>query len=469
MKTTRSFKMTFLIIIISSVSTFAQTRFGEVELNNNNVLNDETHPCISATEYENINKEINKNIALLGLDKIDYASKSSIALEWPLKPSANLNDCGYYYVSAYVDLNTATGSVQDWNCGARTYDGHRGVDIVSWPFIWDKMDNNLVEVIAAASGTIVAKVDGNPDRVCNGVGGGSNSNNYITILHSDGSQALYVHLKTGAMTSKIVGDTITTGEFLGIPGSAGQSTGQHLHFEIRSLGTFASYIDPNFGTCNSSIGASWWATQKPYTEPEIVKLSTHSYWPYFGVCPNTHDTTYYADSFISNPGAQANFNVFTKHVLTNDSWDFRILNPDNSVFDSWSFTSFSDRLTSNLAWNKTLPTLPGTYTFEGTFNGITCTTIFSIQTPVSINEMNNQLSFKLYPNPSSGNMFIEIDKDLSDKYEIQFFNSIGETVKNIKIQSQKEEIELGLSSGIYFYKVNSETDNLITTGKIIVE
>ena len=244
-----------LMFMISVLTTSAQTPFAGVEKNsivlNNNDLYNAEHPCISQQEYESIDKEIAKNKKVLGLDKVLYQTEAATSLDWPLRPSVNLNDCSYYYVSAFVDLNTTTGAINDWNCGSRTYDGHRGIDIAAWPFGWDKMDHNAIEVIAAAAGTIVAKVDGNPDRVCNGVGGGSNSNNYITIQHADGSQALYVHLKTGAMTSKIVGQTVAKGEFLGIPGSAGQSTGVHLHFEIRSLGTFASYIDPNFGTCNT--------------------------------------------------------------------------------------------------------------------------------------------------------------------------------------------------------------------------
>jgi murein DD-endopeptidase MepM/ murein hydrolase activator NlpD len=457
----------YLILSMFSLLTF--TCFSQNFRTLDEVEHSTTKPCISDMEYDSINQEINRNLVHLGLSSIIYGTQPTIALEWPLKPSKQLNDCGYYYVAAYVDLNPSSGIVEDWNCGTRTYDGHRGIDIVSWPFIWDKMDNNLVEVIAAAAGKIVAKVDGNPDRICNGVGGGSTSNNYITVLHSDGSQALYVHLKSGSMTSKIVGDTVAVGEFLGIPGSAGQSTGQHLHFEIRSLGTFASYIDPNFGTCNTGIDASWWANQKPITEPEIIKLSTHSNWPYFGVCPNTHDTTYYADSFIVKTGAQGIFEVFTKHVNADDVWNFKILNPDQSVFDAWNYASFSSRLTSNLGWNKTMPTTPGKYTFEATFKGNTCIKTFWMKSAVSIDDVNPLAFFKISPNPTNGKVKFEFDQNTSSELEIQFYNPLGQLIHTVVLHEKTETLDLLLPKGFYFYKVSSKSNKQTMNGKLIVE
>ncbi|MFN8331146.1 MAG: hypothetical protein U0T81_08005 [Saprospiraceae bacterium] len=54
------------------------------------------------------------------------------------------------------------------------------------------MDHNLVEVIAAATGTIVDKHDGEFDKNCAST---SMMANYLVIRHEDGSQALYFHMK----------------------------------------------------------------------------------------------------------------------------------------------------------------------------------------------------------------------------------------------------------------------------------
>jgi murein DD-endopeptidase MepM/ murein hydrolase activator NlpD len=80
------------------------------------------------------------------------------------------------------------------------------------------MDNNLVEVIAAAPGTILAVHDGEFDRNCTS---NSLTANYIMIQHADGSQALYWHMKNVSVTTKTVGQTVTAGEHLGVVGSSG--------------------------------------------------------------------------------------------------------------------------------------------------------------------------------------------------------------------------------------------------------
>jgi len=41
---------------------------------------------------------------------------------------------------------------------SNTYDGHHGTDIAIWPYSFYKMDNNQIEVIAAAAGTITQKM-----------------------------------------------------------------------------------------------------------------------------------------------------------------------------------------------------------------------------------------------------------------------------------------------------------------------
>lgn len=353
-------------------------------------LNDAEHPCISEEEYQRMEIEMEKNCKLLGLDNIGTNRTMQTALGWPVKPSANATDCGYYYVSAYVDMNTTSGQIQDWNCGTRTYDGHRGIDIVPWPFIWNKMDNNLAEVIAAAPGTIIAKVDGNPDRVCNGVGGGSTSNNYITVQHADGSRTLYIHMKTGSLTTKTIGQTVAAGEYLGILGSAGQSTGVHLHFEVRSDGTFANYIDPNFGTCNSGIGSSWWSNQKPYFEPELMKVSMHSKWPYTAQCPITVDTLYEQYSYPYNYGLQVAFYACTKHVLIGNSWQFKILDSTGNTVDSWSYSSPVNRNTMTIGEFRNLPTIPGNYTYQSVFLNDTCKVNFTITPPPPVSNFTTQ-------------------------------------------------------------------------------
>lgn len=54
--------------------------------------------------------------------------------------------------------------------------------------------------------------------------------NYVVILQEDGFKALYCHLKSYNVKKD---DTIEDGQVIGIEGTSGNSTGVHLHLEIR--------------------------------------------------------------------------------------------------------------------------------------------------------------------------------------------------------------------------------------------
>ena len=144
----------------------------------------------------------------------------------------------HWTIWQYVDHDPTSG-VRDYTGGDRSYDGHRGTDFGVPSF--RSMDNDLVEVRAAAAGRVTVAVDGNFDRmdhdsvesiinspVCTG-GGGSNS---VVVEHSNGYSTTYLHLKKDSVRVR-VGDRVAAGDALGIVGSSGCSTGPHLHLEVR--------------------------------------------------------------------------------------------------------------------------------------------------------------------------------------------------------------------------------------------
>lgn len=65
--------------------------------------------------------------------------------------------------------------------------------------------------------------------------------NYILIAHYNGLYTLYAHLSSRSVSA---GDTVSQGQVIGTVGSTGNSSGPHLHFEVRSNGTFASRVYP---------------------------------------------------------------------------------------------------------------------------------------------------------------------------------------------------------------------------------
>jgi murein DD-endopeptidase MepM/ murein hydrolase activator NlpD len=54
--------------------------------------------------------------------------------------------------------------------------------------------------------------------------------NYVVIAHAGGLETLYGHLSTALVN---VGQALTQGTVVGLEGSTGNSTGAHLHFELR--------------------------------------------------------------------------------------------------------------------------------------------------------------------------------------------------------------------------------------------
>lgn len=62
--------------------------------------------------------------------------------------------------------------------------------------------------------------------------------NLVEVAHGDGVLSLYAHLSTFAVR---VGQSVATGTRVGRVGSTGESTGPHLHFEVRVRG---AAVDP---------------------------------------------------------------------------------------------------------------------------------------------------------------------------------------------------------------------------------
>ncbi len=81
---------------------------------------------------------------------------------------------------------------------------------------------NGKEIIASKSGVIEKVSLGNT-----GYG------NHVIINHEDGTQTLYAHCKEVNVKT---GQTVNQGEKIALVGTTGQSTGPHLHFEVRVNG-----------------------------------------------------------------------------------------------------------------------------------------------------------------------------------------------------------------------------------------
>lgn len=426
--------------------------------------NDALHPCITDDEYQTIQKNCNSNAFSLELQTT--VTPGSVLLNWPLQAAQALHDCSYYYISAYVDQNIATGAIQDFNCGTNTYDSHRGTDISTWPFNFFKMDNNLVFVIAAASGTIVDKHDGEFDKNC---ATNSMTANYIVIQHDDGSRALYWHMKKNSLTTKAIGQAVLAGELLGVVGSSGNASGPHLHFEVWSGSTVATRIDPFAGTCNSLNQKSWWANQKAYTETAIIKASVNTTDLVLPPCPATeipNESSVFQIPFQGSglPAGYAKFYIFIRNEKTGLNADMSIINPDGSNFLTWTYSSPSDNKTRIQGWSKKLPTAAGKYIFKSVYNGMTCSTPFEMVNPTNSNNTDLNSLCRIYPNPSNGKFVLETEQ--TGVFEI--YTLFGARLFQTEIHNHKSEFNLPITKGLFYYHL-IQNNMLVRSGKLHIK
>jgi murein DD-endopeptidase MepM/ murein hydrolase activator NlpD len=332
---------------------------------------------------EGIRKEINEMLdenkrRLVERDvRMVKEGAAAVSLEWPLRSADGVNDPGYHGVSGFVDHNQSYPSqLSDYDCGTRTYDldsgyNHDGTDYFTWPFKWHKMENNEVLVVASAPGTIMGRTDGNYDRNCSFGGGGWNA---VYIQHSDGTVAWYGHMKNGSVTSKQVGDSVSAGEYLGVIGSSGNSTGPHLHFELQD--DQGNILDPYSGSCSQP--ATMWANQPPYYDSAINLLKTHSAPAVFNSCPQAAVIN---EQTLFDPGDRIYFYTYYRDQLAEQSSLYTIFEPDETVYSQWTGSSSEPHYAASYwYWYFDFPQeVPeGIWRFQVIFQGETYTHQFGV-------------------------------------------------------------------------------------------
>ncbi|GAB3959825.1 hypothetical protein GCM10028805_56650 [Spirosoma harenae] len=345
----------------------------------------EQQPCLSSAEHAEIQQMLQTKLALLKLNGAGARQTAAHpTFSFPLQWAKERPPYGFWTISNYVDLNPALGPNevnqystfnQDYNCGNRTYDQrsgyqHQGTDFALWPFNWSVMAGQYVKVVAAAPGTILSKSDGNDDQNCGSFASATSDWNAVYVRHDDGSVAWYGHLKKQSLTTKLVGQRVQEGEFLGYIGSSGRSSAPHLHFEVYNAE--GKLIDPFQGACNKTITDAWWKDQPIYKDKTLNRLSVHLKQPVMGQCPASANAT--NEIQVAQPGQVFYFYTFGRELEPGDAIKFTILKPDGQLFTEYT-GNYTDQTAINFYWYL-YTTIPadapeGEWKFRSTFNGKT--------------------------------------------------------------------------------------------------
>jgi murein DD-endopeptidase MepM/ murein hydrolase activator NlpD len=149
------------------------------------------------------------NLSLQTLMTKNNLTSTIILVGQKLKVGTSVNDVS---VSTRIFLRPTEGIVTS-NFGPRWGTEHKGVDFAK---------SGNVQIKAAARGTVTRSYLHSSYGEVVFIKHTINGKNYETV---------YAHMRSGTRAVK-AGDIVTEGQLLGWMGSTGNSTGQHLHFEV---------------------------------------------------------------------------------------------------------------------------------------------------------------------------------------------------------------------------------------------
>lgn len=158
----------------------------------------ETQKAIVA-ELEEIERRRKEQEALNALNKLTYDGGT---MTWPLP--------GYSRLTSYY------GTRPD-PFGTPTQEYHSGIDVPA---------PKGTKIVAAYDGEVAWSYYS------------SSAGNWVGIDHGDGIYTVYMHMSKRLVSE---GEKVKKGDVIGLVGSTGRSTGNHLHFGVRKNG---KYVDP---------------------------------------------------------------------------------------------------------------------------------------------------------------------------------------------------------------------------------
>lgn len=155
-------------------------------------------------------------------------------------------------ITSFYDNNSSSPGTKKYSCSTTgTYDGHKGTDFSAVVG---------TSIYAAANGGVYSRYDNCDTYGYLGSTCGSGYGNNARIDHEGdvtdgvGWVTIYAHMKKGTVVWPM---SVTCGSNIGKTGSSGNSSGPHLHFEVKKYAYPGN--DPFSGSCSHT--GSFWVNQ----------------------------------------------------------------------------------------------------------------------------------------------------------------------------------------------------------------
>lgn len=261
-----------------------------------------------------------------------------------------------------------------------------------------------VEILAAAGGTVTLVHDADFDRET--ALNFSNPGNRVFIDHGDGWVSQYFHLRRDSATVE-VGQTVETGDVLGLVGSSGNSAAPHLHFEVQHLGspveTFVApeqyYVPSDVDDSGRSDGADFLALQRSSSEvggwqtefgraplPYVFDSTLPNTLLDFGVTNDIQNgvATGFGlptEQFVERPSEVTAFPgngewilawAVASSVEAGDTFEAQLFRPDGSLVEDFDAASFDvSRPVDSKTYNPGVTeNIPGDWRVDFLYNGV---------------------------------------------------------------------------------------------------
>jgi hypothetical protein len=267
------------------------------------------------------------------------------------------------FVLNFVDLDSTSPGILDWDCTDYTVDGHTGHDILLHSF--GEQDVG-VPVFAALDGVVADMHDGDYDRntVMNNQ---PSSGNYVVLLHQGTHYSEYWKLRSNSIPVSI-GQFVRAGTQIGLVGSSGNSSWPHLHFGSQNNGVI---YEPSAGGCRP--GHSGWVNQIPIRRDMYIDnfaMHNTNNFPAGTFLPYNPSRT----GTIVRTGAGQPIGAW--YILhnqpANSNWRVRYLRPDASLFFDSGLQFYGNPFSRFSFWYFSAflnPDISGAWTLELSING----------------------------------------------------------------------------------------------------